>query len=79
MEFIFFMFGILFSQALTPIIDGFVSLCLVWIEAKKAMWSDTINQINIKIRQDTALAEQIPPQRTIGFGRSEEEDGSDEV
>lgn len=80
MEFIFFLFGILFAQALTPIIDALTSWCIMWIEAKKAVWSDAVNQINIKIRQDTALAEQVPPRRVIGFERvDEEEDGSNET
>lgn len=64
---LYFVSGALFVSCGIPIADGLCSWFLTWIEAKKAKSSEIINQVNIKIRQDAASADQDPPMRKIGF------------
>lgn len=84
MELLYFILGIIFVTYVIPLFDGISAWFLTWVEAKKAKQSEFINQINIKMRQAAASAEEDPPRRPIGFRtpdpeESEEEENEDEV
>ena len=84
MELLYFILGIIFVTYVIPLLDGISAWFLTWVEAKKAKQSEIINQINIKIRQDVASAEQDSPHKPIGFRipdpeENEEEEYEDEV
>jgi hypothetical protein len=72
-----------FAVYLIPLLDGLSAWFLTWVEAKKAKQSEIINQINVKMRQAAASAEDDSPKRLIGFCRDddykEEEDEEDEI
>lgn len=78
MELLYFILGILFVQVFIPIIDGISAWFLTWVEAKKSKQSNVINDVNIKMRQAAASAEQDPPRRPIGFYSPDEEDYTEE-
>jgi hypothetical protein len=67
MELLYFILGILFVQYFIPLLDGVSAWFLTWVEAKKAKQSSVINDVNIKMRQAAASADQDPPRRPIGF------------
>lgn len=67
MELLYFILGIIFVQYIIPTLDSFIALLLTWIETKKAGLNEIINDANIKIRQASASAEEVPEMRQIGF------------
>lgn len=87
MKSLFFIFGILFSQYIMPLMDGFGALILTWIESKKTKHSEIINNSNIRMKK-AAIAEEDDdkPKYRIGFAppqpvekeEIEEEDDEDE-
>ena len=80
MELLYFILGVLFVSYIIPIIDGISAWFLTWVEAKKAKQSEIVNKANIKMRQDSASADQDPPMRQIGFQLpdADPEEGEDE-
>ena len=67
MELIYFILGFFVASYGIPIIDGFSSWLLTWVETKKIKQNEIINQTNIKIRQAASSAEADPPMHQIGF------------
>ena len=79
MSLLFFIAGIIFVSYLIPVLDGISSWFLTWIELKKAKHSDSINQINIKMRKDRASEEDDQSTgRLIGFHVSDAEENETE-
>lgn len=78
MELLYFILGIIFVTYVIPLLDGISAWFLTWVEAKKAKQSEIINQINIKMRQAAASAEEDPPRRLIGFRMPDSEDYDEE-
>ena len=79
MSLLFFIAGIIFVSYLIPVLDGISSWLLTWIELKKAKHSDSINQINIKMRKDRASEEDDQTtDRLIGFHVSDAEENETE-
>ena len=79
MSLLFFIAGIIFVSYLIPVLDGISSWFLTWIELKKAKHSDSINQINIKMRKDRASEEDDQStDRLIGFHVSDAEENETE-
>lgn len=86
MQLKYFILGFLTAGAFVPIIDGITSWFLTWTEARKARHTETINQINIRMRKDADdLDEEIPTKKKpMGFDLptsqdQEEEEDEDEV
>ena len=78
MELLYFILGIIFVTYVIPLFDGVSAWFLTWVEAKKAKQSEIINQINIKMRQAAASAEDDSPKRLIGFCMSDEKEEYEE-
>lgn len=78
MELLYFILGIIFVTYVIPLFDGISAWFLTWVEAKKAKQSEIINQINIKMRQAAASAEDDSPKRLIGFCMSDEKEEYEE-
>lgn len=83
MKSLFFVFGILFSQYIIPLLDGFGSLALTWLESKKVKHSEIINSSNIRMKK-AAEREDEKPKYQIGFAPPaekdiEEEDEEDDI
>ena len=78
MELLYFILGIIFVTYVIPLLDGISAWFLTWVEAKKAKQSEIINQINIKMRQAAASAEDDSPKRLIGFCMSDEKEEYEE-
>lgn len=74
-ELIYFILGILFVQYIIPVLESLTSLLMVQIEAKKAGYSEIINDINLKIEKATASAEKTS---VIGFQLPDEYEEEDE-
>lgn len=74
----FFILGFIFAAYLIPLLDGLSSWFLTWIDLKKIKLNEIINQINIKMRQAAASAEEDPPRRSIGFRVPDEEEEYEE-
>ena len=51
MKSLFFIFGILFSQYIMPLMDNIGALILVWIESKKAKHNEIITHSNIRMKK----------------------------
>lgn len=78
MELLYFILGIIFVTYVIPLFDGVSAWFLTWVEAKKAKQSEIINQINIKMRQAAASAEDDSPKKLIGFCMSDEKEEYEE-
>lgn len=85
MKSLFFIFGILFSQYIMPIMDGFGTLMLTWMESKKAKHNEIVTASNIKLRKLADKEDDDTPKYHIGFAppvkkekETEEEDDEDE-
>lgn len=78
MELLYFILGIIFVTYVIPLFDGVSAWFLTWVEAKKAKQSEIINQINIKMRQAAASAEDDSPKRLIGFCTPDKEEEYEE-
>lgn len=81
MKSLFFIFGILFSQYIMPLMDGFGALILTWIESRKVKHSEIINDSNIRMQK--AVEQNDEPKYHIGFAppikkETEEEDDENE-
>lgn len=74
----FFILGFIFAAYLIPVLDGLSSWFLTWIDLKKIKLNEIINQINIKMRQAAASAEEDPPRRSVGFRVPDEEEEYEE-
>lgn len=84
MKSLFFIFGILFSQYIMPLMDGFGALILTWMESKKTKHSEIINNSNIRMKKAATGEDDDKPKHQIGFAppvekeEIEEEDDEDE-
>lgn len=85
MKSLFFIFGILFSQYIMPIMDGFGTLILTWMESKKTKHNEIVTASNIKLRKLADEEDDDKPKYHIGFAppvkkekEIEEEDDEDE-
>ena len=74
----FFILGFIFAVYLIALLDGLSSWFLTWIDLKKIKLNEIINQINIKMRQAAASAEEGSPHRSIGFRVPDEEEEYEE-
>lgn len=81
MKSLFFIFGLLFSQYIIPLLDSFGALILTWIEAKKIKSSEIIHNSNIRMAK---AEDENELKKTIGFippakkEKIEEKDDEDE-
>lgn len=81
MELLYFILGFTFASYLMPVLEGLGAWFLTWVEAKKAKQTEIVNQVNIKMRKDTAAStdqDYPPPVGKIGFQYLDAEEGEDE-
>ena len=79
MELLYFILGFTFASYLMPVLEGLGAWFLTWVEAKKAKQTEIVNQVNIKMRKDTASTDQDAPSvGKIGFQYLDAEEGEDE-
>lgn len=85
MKSLFFIFGILFSQYIMPLMDGFGALILTWMESKKTKHNEIVTTSNIKLRKLADREDDDNLKYKIGFEppatkekETEEEDDEDE-
>ena len=73
MKLLLFILGMLIIQFIFPLLDGLLSLILAKIEAKKALYSETINMTNIRVKK--AMSElKENSSHSIGFVTNDDED-----
>lgn len=77
---IFFILGIVFNGLIMPFLDSVLSWFLLYIEYKKAILSEKVNESTIKMKLAIASAEEedIPPAHPIGFAAPVEESDEEE-
>ena len=83
---IFFTLGVIFNALIMPFLDSVLSWFLLYVEYKKSVLSEKINESTIKMKLAIASAEEedIPPAHPIGFADpveefDEEEDEVDDL